>query len=253
MERLVDSYRDEQPSEMRGFTRLTLIRHADTDDSDALSRDPSTSELGDWQASQLAERLSRTGELRCATQLLASDLARCRSTAAFLQPALGAEGLDPQFERSLREMSWGEAEGLSWQAMVKRYGEPSGKDRPFAPGAESWSTFEQRARSALRSCAQRFPGETSVLICHTGIIEASFIEFGGLHRRSLRFAMAPRNASITTWIGLMGREASRWRLEVYNDAAHLLDNGVLRHRTEDIASPMPGGEPFWEAMEPGKT
>ncbi len=127
--------------------------------------------------------------------------------------------------------------------MVEDHGVPSGKDYPFADG-ETWNEFEQRARVALRTYAAR-PG-TTVIVCHAGIIEVSFIEFAGLDRRDLRFAMAPRNTSITTWTELEGKTAAR-RLDVYNDAAHLWSKGEWLHRSESFQS----DEPFWHALEPG--
>jgi broad specificity phosphatase PhoE len=121
-----------------------------------------------------------------------------------------------------------------------------------APGAslldadfvrDSWQQFERRVVTALRGYAAE-PGMT-VLVCHTGVIEVSFVEFGRLARRSDRFAMAPRNASITTWARPDGGDG--WRLETYNDCQHLWVNGSLRHRAEDFSS----DEELWAVVEPG--
>jgi broad specificity phosphatase PhoE len=128
--------------------------------------------------------------------------------------------------------------------MVAEYGTPLSKDRPFAPGGESWTSFEERARLSLRRYGEA--AGTTVLVCHTGIIEVSFIAFAGLARRSQRFAMAPRNAAMTSWIRLEAESGVRWRLEVYNDAAHLWSDGDWLHARESTQS----AEPFWDGLEP---
>ncbi len=220
--------------------RLVLIRHADTD-ATGIRDDPDLSRMGKLQAERLRDRFIATGELGEVSGFYSSELNRSRSTAQLLYPAIGSANL--RLDGALREMFWGEAEGRSWVSMVEDYGVPSGKDSAFADG-ETWNEFERRARSALRTYAA-LPG-TTVVVCHTGIIEVSIIEFAGLDRRALRFAMAPRNTSITTWTELEGGTAAR-RLDVYNDAAHLWLNGEWLHRRESLQS----DEPFWNALEPG--
>ncbi|MCA1708636.1 MAG: histidine phosphatase family protein [Actinobacteria bacterium] len=220
--------------------RLILIRHADTD-ATCIHDDPGLSPMGELQAERLRDRFMATGELGDVTGFYSSTLNRSRATAQLLASAIGSADL--QLDSNLREMFWGEAEGHSWVSMVKDYGVPSGKDSAFADG-ETWNEFERRARSALHRYAA-LPG-TTIVVCHTGIIEASFIQFAGLSRRALRFAMAPRNASITIWTELDGGTGVR-RLDVYNDATHLWSKGEWLHRPESLQSE----EPFWNALEPG--
>jgi len=187
--------------------------------------------------------------MQVAVHFFSSDLKRSLETAKIIGDALGPNGLDPQPMPALREMSWGEADGLSWDDMTSAFGVPSGQDKPFAPSGESWNQFVERARSGLRQCASKWAGTTLGLACHTGIIEASFIEFAGLTDRSQRFAMRPRNTSITTWVTLADREDAVWRLEGYNDAGHLWADGLFRHRGEDFRVLSRGKEPFWVALE----
>ena len=220
--------------------RLVLIRHADTDAA-CTRDDPDLSRMGELQAARLRDRFIATGELGEVTGFYSSELNRSRSTGQLLAPAIGSADL--QLDGALREMFWGEAEGRSWVSMVENHDVPSGKDSAFADG-ETWNEFERRARLALRTYAA-LPG-TTVVVCHTGIIEVSFIEFAGLDRRAMRFAMTPRNTSITTWTELEGGTAAR-RLDVYNDAAHLWSKGEWLHRCESLQS----DEPFWNALEPG--
>src|SRR2546422_10833605 len=135
----------DQPEESRGerglqrdpetaqVTRLILIRHGDTDGASKEPRDPPLSDLGAWQAGRLRDRIAVTSEMIGACRLLCSGLKRARQTAAVLARALGEAGLSPITVENLREMSWGQAEGLSWEAMIARYGGPLGPNAAFAP------------------------------------------------------------------------------------------------------------------------
>lgn len=225
------------------LTRLVLIRHAEAVEARG---NPQLSELGIRQAKLLGDRALKTGELRMASRLLASDLIRASETAKVIARAVGADGLEVQEQSDLREMSWGDGDALP-EAEASDH---QARARNLFPDPEVWSEFEQQARSALKRCAELASGSTVVVVCHTGVIEASFIEFAGLRNRSQRFAMRPRNASITTWVTAGSDIARRsWRLEGYNDAAHLWVDGALWHGPEDFHMLVSGCEPFWAAME----
>ena len=47
-----------------------------------------------------------------------------------------------------------------------------------APGAETWAEFFVRAGARLRRIADDHPGERVVVVCHGGIIGASFVALG---------------------------------------------------------------------------
>lgn len=227
--------------------RLVLVRHAE---ATSARGDPHLSELGQRQARQLRRRLRKSGELKGATRLFSSDLSRATETAEAIAHTLDEERLAVERQRSLREMFWGEAEGLSWEELVTRYGPPVGRDHVLAPGAESWRQFEQRARAALRWCAEQAVNSTVVVVCHTGVIECSFIEFAGLAARAQRFAMRPRNSSMTTWVTAGQNTNQRvWRLEAYNDSSHLWTGGSFSHGTEDYELLESNDEPFWASVE----
>ncbi len=218
-------------------TRIVLIRHADHVTDGQSEGDPELTELGLWQAHRLAERLLATGEGRTCSRLCTSTLLRARQTAEIVRRGLGMGLVQLEMDQALVELPWLPAD-------ISRLERRSAKASRPIPNGESWNEFEHRAQSALRTYG-RAPG-TTVIVCHTGIIEASFLEYAGLRRRSQRFAMAPRNASVTTWVRLDRTTGQRWRLETYNDSQHLWVDGHLRHRAEDFA----GKEPFWEVLEP---
>ena len=205
-------------------TQLVLIRHGESVaqvegflSGHATCR--GLSDAGREQALALRDRLMTTGELGRVDVVYTSILMRAIETAEILGPALGEA-------RLLQECDWceihaGEAEGLSWDEFLERYPAVGDPDEPFRrrmPGAETWAEFYVRAGARLRRIADQHPGERVVVVCHGGIIGASFVALGDLPIRSvMTLTHETANTSLTEWRWT----GSDWRLVRYNDAAHL--------------------------------
>jgi len=148
-----------------------------------------------------------------------SPLQRSIETAQIISPALG--DLRPQAECDWCEIHAGDAEGLTWPEFREQFPVVGDLDDPFrtrATGAETWAEFYVRAGARLRRIAREHQGEHVVVVCHGGIIGASFIALGDLPLRTgnaMTFETA--NTSITEW----RHTGTDWRLVRYNDAAHL--------------------------------
>jgi probable phosphoglycerate mutase len=205
-------------------TRLVLIRHGESDAqvNGYLSGHDACrglSDLGRAQAAALRDRLVTTGELAGTDRVYTSLLRRAVETTEILSPAL--DGLVPQQECAWCEIHPGAAEGLTWEEYRERYPDSGNAFDPFrrrAPGAETWAEFSVRAGARLRQVADDHPGERVVVVCHGGIIGASFVALGGLSIQSVgRLTHETANSSITEW--RFGGED--WRLVRYNDVAHL--------------------------------
>jgi hypothetical protein len=125
-------------------TRLVLIRHAEAEEARG---NPHLSARGIVQAGHLCRRLLETGELRKADRLVTSDLERATATARRIAPAVGPAGLEIECRSELREMAWGEGDGLSWDELVTNHGIPRGKDHRNGAG---WRVVE-RVRGASAS------------------------------------------------------------------------------------------------------
>ncbi|MFI5048216.1 MAG: histidine phosphatase family protein, partial [Acidimicrobiia bacterium] len=94
--------------------------------------------------------------------------------------------------------------------------------RRFLPGAETWAEFFVRAGARLRRVADEHAGETVVVVCHGGIIGASFIALGDLPVRHGSILVRDIvNTSLTEW----RHDDTGWRLMRFNDAAHLASRG----------------------------
>ncbi len=113
-----------------------------------------------------------------------------------------------------------EIDGLRWEELRERYGPAVDNGyEPWAPGTESLAEFVARVGRILVRLAREHLGETVVIACHGGVIDASFSVLGGLavSRRAQLRTHYTENTSLTEWVD----DGSGWALARYNDTAHL--------------------------------
>lgn len=215
-------------------TRLVLIRHGESVVTvERIVGGPATcsglSPLGVRQAEALRDRLARTGELAGCQALISSTMPRAAETARIIAPALG--DLPTAEDPELIEHHPGEADGISWDEFVDRYGVPDLERDPylpFAPGAESLAEFHLRVGRALYRIANAHAGGTVVIACHGGVVDVAFRAFLRLPVTA-PFELHTLNTSLTELLlpppspGAAPSGPLRWRLIRYNDAAHLAD------------------------------
>lgn len=231
------------------MTNLYLIRHGEAwGNVEPILAGPKADKgltpRGVAQAERLRERLAR-GELQIDV-LIASTLPRARQTAEIIQPALGLS-IVPDDE--VQELRIGEADGMTNQEAWAKFGQPDfdGQPlRPIAPGGESWPAFMLRVGVALDRITREHEGKSIMVVCHGGVIDGSFVHF--FQMPSLIVPPTDfhtRNTSITHWERVSRRSRSMWRLNSYNDIAHLQDIGAFESvRWEDThpAAPVPTEE-----------
>lgn len=203
---------------------LTLIRHAEARAGvegiiGGPTGDTGLTDLGYRQAEALRDRLHNTGfEVDV---VLTSVLPRAIETAAILAPVFGS--VEAVEDCDVCEIHPGEADGLTWTEYIDRYGIvwPRPPDQPFAPGGESLLEFDARAAHVVEDIVARFPDATVVVVTHGGFISAVCLHLLGYSLGGAQpFFLGPENASLTTWS--TSDDASKpWRLDRYNDAAHL--------------------------------
>lgn len=199
--------------------RLLLIRHAETEHN-AQARcqgqsDPPLSVEGRRQAAALAARLARE-EIHA---VYAADLHRASETAAAIAMAHGlAVHTDPR----LREVAFGEWEGLTWAEIGARYPQEwaAWQADPLdvaPPGGETLIQVTTRVRSVFEAIAERHSDQCVALVSHGGPLRALLCLALGLPPQAhWRFQVAP--ASVSELCVCEG-EAFVVRL---NDTAHLL-------------------------------
>ena len=150
--------------------RLLLVRHGETawnrDGRYQGQTDVPLSEMGLAQAQALAERLAREK----LDAIYSSDLQRARQTAAAIAAPLG---LAVRPDRRLRELCFGQWEGLTYRQVVERYPEARAfwetHDLYVAPpGGESRMQMLARLQQLLADIRQESPDQSVVLVAHGG-------------------------------------------------------------------------------------
>jgi len=208
--------------------RLVLIRHGESNCSlrqvvGGMVGCDGLSDAGMAQAAALERRLVRTGELSSATAFYSSVLRRAVQTAEMIASGVGDGQLEMVQRCDLCELHPGDADGLTWLEYSDKFGDPhweSDPSRPIAPGGESWVDFVDRASDAVERVASVHPGETVVIACHAGVVEATMLKF--LPSVTGRLKLRTSNTSITEW----EFDDGAWRLVRYNDSAHLAELGL---------------------------
>lgn len=163
-------------------TRLVLVRHGEPSE-EVRGRCYGRMEIGlsPRGRAQAAEASALLGDVPVAA-LYSSPQARARETAAaFAAP----RGLPIVVDERLREIDFGELEGLTWDEARARHPEvyEAWMSRPTSvtfPGGESWTILRARSLAAQRDIVARHPGETVVVVAHGGVHRALVADALGL-------------------------------------------------------------------------
>jgi probable phosphoglycerate mutase len=168
-------------------TRLLLVRHGECY-ANALGiaggplGDGGLTELGRAQASALARRLAVTNELSDAKAFYTSTLPRAIETGSIIFPVINPT-IEPVTDEDLGELGVGEADGLSWDEIGKRYVAPNWDIDPSqinVPGGESLLGFNRRCVDAMERIVARHPKQLVVMVVHGGFIEQAMKLYQGL-------------------------------------------------------------------------
>lgn len=152
-------------------SELLLIRHAETDLAGTFcgSSNPAVNAAGTRQLTTLLESL-RTMPGRPLSIVYTSDLERALTTAQRIADCFSAPVC---ILRDLREIHFGEWEGLTWQAIEQRdplYAKQWIKDYPACPvpGGEPVEDFEARVISVFDTLATR--KQDAAIVTHAGVL-----------------------------------------------------------------------------------
>lgn len=207
-----------------GSTRITLVRHGQTEAADPEQLfvlkhghgDPNLTELGERQAVAVADRL----EHETIDAVYVSSLIRTHQTAA---PLVARTGHAPVEEHDLREIFLGDWEGGLFRKMLAEEHPAAMKFREtyewgHVPGAETNAELVGRTSDALIKIHQNHADQHVVCFVHGGVIAAlcSHATSG----EAVGFAGAD-NCSIHRLV----LTEQRWFLRSFNDSTHL--GGVM--------------------------
>ena len=161
---------------MRGMERVSgiiFVRHAETDMAGRFCghTDPQLNSRGRAQLPRLLEQLSHA-EFE---KIFTSDLIRARQTAEAIAHHFGLEVVR---RPGLREISFGDWEGLSWTEIEIRDPERAKrwfKEYPYfpAPGGETFECFRTRVRSEIEFLAEAAEQSPAVVVTHAGFLRVA--------------------------------------------------------------------------------
>ena len=209
-----------------GSTQVILVRHGESaplrngEPFELVDGhgDPHLSELGQWQAERVGDRLKSEDVVA----IYVSTLTRTHQTAAPLAAHLG---LAPIIEPDLREVFLGEWEGGLYRQRAAE-GHPAFRQMQLEerwdaiPGGESNASLTARTVAVLERIHQSHPDQLVVVVVHGGVIGALLAH--AAQSRPFAF-MGADNGSIHHLV----LTEQRWIVRRYNDTGHLGDLTVV--------------------------
>jgi alpha-ribazole phosphatase len=165
--------------------RLLLVRHATAEGNGRFQgqRDVSLTATGRRELRLLCEKCS----MHAVRAVYSSDLRRARQTADAVARTFG---LDVEVRPELREISFGQWEGLSWDRIARRFPRLASSwiERfPYQaiPGAEPLQHFRKRVAAGVREIVAANQGQCALVVTHAGVIRFTLGKVLGLPARNL--------------------------------------------------------------------
>jgi probable phosphoglycerate mutase len=211
---------------------LLLVRHAQSyvnlPDWDGGYVDVGLTPLGQEQARRLAHWMAHNVRINA---LYTSTMARALETAAFITEATGIPAVP---DDRLREFGNCYADGrpIPAEAMPIYYAEFWGTERPYtriSESGESWILFRVRVGTFLDDMLARYartePETTVVVVCHGGVIDATF-DYAFNVGAQRRVEVWTHNTGIVHWEYVPDSPRESWRLHAHGMVHHLIaDDG----------------------------
>ncbi|PRZ41310.1 putative phosphoglycerate mutase [Antricoccus suffuscus] len=155
-------------------TTLILLRHGETEQS--LERrfsgrsDLPLTDKGKAQAQAAGARIAAAGDIAV---VVSSPLLRTKQTAHAVAKQLG---LDVHVDKDLREIDFGDWEGMTFgeakRAGGTAFGEWAGSDDIAPPGGESMAQCRERVERARRRLTDKYAGQRVLVVTHMTPIKA---------------------------------------------------------------------------------
>jgi broad specificity phosphatase PhoE len=165
--------------------RLLLVRHATAEGQGRFQgqRDVLLSAVGRQELPLLCKKCAHYP----VRAVYSSDLRRARETANAVARGFG---LEVEVRPGLREMHFGQWEGLSWTQIVKRFPRLASlwlEQFPYQaiPGAEPLRQFRKRITVAIHEVVAAHRGQCALVVTHAGVIRFTLGRVLGLPARNL--------------------------------------------------------------------
>lgn len=158
---------------------VIFVRHGETEMAGRFCghSDPDLNQAGRLQVAHVTEEVANLGIQR----IYSSDLLRTSRTAAAICERVG---LEVELTRDLREMNFGQWEGLSWEEIEERFPQVASKwmaEFPLwtAPGGEEYAAFTARVDAAIMPLLLGPQDETIAVVTHRGVMNYALTRFFG--------------------------------------------------------------------------
>jgi 2,3-bisphosphoglycerate-dependent phosphoglycerate mutase len=200
--------------------RLILVRHGETiwnvEQRWQGHQDSLLTPRGEAQAQALARLIAR----QAPKVVYSSDLGRTLATA---RPIVAACAVPLVQDRELRERNLGIFEGLTLLEIEQRHPavwsrfRTEGLDYVVPEGESTRQRFERSVR-ALTRIARSHPGESVVVVAHTGTLDSAFRIATGMPLEARR-----RFSRTHGSLHVLEFEAEEWQLITWGDVAYGLE------------------------------
>jgi broad specificity phosphatase PhoE len=205
--------------------KIYLIRHGESElniHGDVLCGwlDVELTEKGKRQAMAIAQRLKMSN----IAKVYSSDLKRATATAKMIAEVCGAELV---IERRLREINYGDWEGLSyeaiensceeWKQMLRTRKEDATKFKP--PNGEAFLEFAKRVTNAFDEIATAHRGENVAIVAHKMTNRVILCHALGISP-ALWFTIAQEEACVNE---ILTDDSFGYVVECVNDLCHLTE------------------------------
>jgi broad specificity phosphatase PhoE len=161
------------------MSTIVLIRHGETGMAGRFCghSDPDLNASGEREAIRVAEEASRLGIER----IYSSDLCRASQTAAAI---VQRTGIEVDYLAGLREIYFGQWEGLAWHQIEARFPDEAGRwlrEFPWrsAPGGETYAAFTARVETEITGLLREAADMTMAVVTHRGVMRHALTEFFG--------------------------------------------------------------------------
>jgi alpha-ribazole phosphatase len=175
--------------------RILLVRHATAEGNGRFQgqRDVALTTAGRRELRMLCEKCSRYP----VHAVYSSDLRRARHTANAVARKFG---LTVEVRPELREMHFGQWEGLAWKQVAHRFPKLAGlwierfPHQPI-PGGEPLTQFKRRIGTGIRKIVAANRGQCALIVTHAGVIRFTLGRVLGLPARNV-FRLAQDSCAV---------------------------------------------------------
>lgn len=200
-------------------TRILLVRHGRVAwNAKAVFTgwtDVPLDQQGEYEAGRVSDRLKDLP----ITAVYSSDLIRARQTAEYIAKL---HSLPVKTEQMLREINYGEWEGLGVTEIGQAYGEDilrawlADPEHVRIPGGESFGELRDRAVEAISRIVAVHPGQTVVVVAHRSLNRVLLCNFLGIKAGCYK-KLEQDNGALNSIV----INGNRTTVETVNDVCHI--------------------------------